>query len=130
MKIEINSVTSKNRIKLRKPSSKSSSSFFDGVYFNSENSTLNEFLGLSALFQLQENPSLYDPLAKADDLLNILDRLRMEMLVGRINVEDLRNINTLAQNLHNSTQNKYVRDLLREIETRAMIELAKRSLDF
>ncbi len=128
MKIEIGTIGLRaTSIKL-KGAVKRYSSFLDDVHFDNSGIFVQDLPSLSSLFTLQENLLDHEIFQKADDLLNLLDDLRRETLMGTTSTNDLKNIEALAQNLHQVTQDPKLQDILMQIETRAVVELAKRQM--
>lgn len=125
MKIEIYSTTPRRFIKPRGVSSGGSFSFFSDIEESLSTNPLQELPNLNPLFTLQENTFRSEVFQRADDLLDILDDLRKEILLGTPSQKDLKEIERLAQNLHNETQDQKLKEILMEIETRAAVELAK-----
>lgn len=62
---------------------------------------------------------------KGDELLNQLDELRINIISGSIPKQILQNISIVLKECVEATIDDKLRDILLEIETRAMVELAK-----
>ena len=63
-----------------------------------------------------------------ENLLNRLDELRLGLLSGTIALDRLDKILELVQRQHEATVDPKLREVLREIEVRALVELVKLSL--
>jgi hypothetical protein len=84
---------------------------------------------IDALLALQAAP---DPLEKrkkalrrADDILDILEELRIGLLNGHVPETRLKQLSHLASTHHGMATNTRLADLLDGIELRAQVELAK-----
>ena len=84
---------------------------------------------VDALLALQAAP---DPLEKrkkalkrADDMLDILEELRMGLLNGHVSETRLNQLSRLASSHHGMANNTRLAELLDGIELRAQVELAK-----
>jgi hypothetical protein len=104
-----------------------SGTFLEEPGFERAPSSYIDLPNLNALFTLQENISDHEAFQKADELLDDLENLRNHILWGKPSQKDLEQIEILAKNLHTSTKDKRLTEILREIEIRAAVELAKLS---
>ena len=102
--------------------------------FSLENSTditntasLQNTLSLSSLFLLQEDSSFSKVFLKAENLLDLLEDLKLNILSGNLSQKDFFDIENIAKNLHEETSDEQLKEILLEIETRALVEIAKRA---
>ncbi len=129
MKIETSSpLTRSTPLKSKTINSARSGTFLEGPIFDSAPSSYMDLPNLNALFTLQENISDHEAFQKADELLNDLENLKNHILWGKPSQKDLEQIEMLAKNLHTSTKDERLIEILREIEIRAAVELAKLSI--
>ncbi len=64
-------------------------------------------------------------LARAEEMLDLLDEVRKGILLGAISMPNLRSLADMARNHKNSTDDSRLNEILAEIELRAEVELAK-----
>lgn len=92
---------------------------------------------LDALLSLQEVPDATDGrskgLARANEMLNLLEEVRKGILLGAIPESSLRNLADMARNQRENAElthqnDERLRDILDDIELRAEVELAKLGL--
>ncbi len=92
---------------------------------------------LDALLALQEVPDSTDGrskgLARANEMLDLLEEVRKGILLGAISESNLRNLADMARNQRQNTDSSLdsderLRDILDDIELRAEVELAKLGL--
>lgn len=92
---------------------------------------------LDALLSLQEVPDATDGrskgLARANEMLDLLEEVRKGILLGAVSESNLRNLANMARN-HRKNENSSLqnddrlREILDDIELRAEVELAKLGL--
>lgn len=61
----------------------------------------------------------------ANEILSSLDKLRLELLSGRISIKNLNLLSSKIKNHRLKSYNPHLENILQEIETRAAVELAK-----
>jgi hypothetical protein len=85
--------------------------------------------GIEALFALQEVATQTDGRSKGLDhaglLLDRLDELRRGLLLGHVSRDKLADLARLCRDGHAQVEDPRIRDLLGDIELRALIELEK-----
>lgn len=84
---------------------------------------------VDALWALQEVPDATTGrskgLIRADEMLEMLEEVRKGILLGAISAPNLRKLADMARNQKSDTGDEKLDSLLREIELRAEVELAK-----
>jgi len=84
---------------------------------------------VDSLLALQEVPdsttSRSKGLARAEDMLEMLEEIRKGILLGSIPVPNLRGLAHMARNQQSKTDDPKLNEVLAEIELRAEVELAK-----
>ncbi|MFC3051231.1 flagellar assembly protein FliX [Kordiimonas pumila] len=64
-------------------------------------------------------------LARAEEMLSLLDDIRKGILLGAISMPNLRNLADMARNQKSKTGDDRLNEILADIELRAEVELAK-----
>ena len=100
-----------------------------------ENATASSVSGggpigaLGAMLALQEVPDATDPRGRArrrgEQMLDLLDRLRLGLLTGAIPQSQLAHLAELVRNQRAQVDDPRLAEILDEIELRAAVELAK-----
>ncbi len=84
---------------------------------------------ITGVLDIQEVDDALDRAAKgklrAEDLLNKLDDLRLDLLTGQISKEKLQNLAQTINNKRSEIDDLRLRQILDEIDLRAQVELAK-----
>jgi hypothetical protein len=84
---------------------------------------------VDALLSLQEVPDATEGrskgLARANDMLDLLDEVRKGLLLGAIPVSNLKSLAELARNQKGRLGDSKLEEVLSDIELRAEVELAK-----
>ncbi|GHF29424.1 flagellar assembly protein FliX [Kordiimonas sediminis] len=84
---------------------------------------------VGALIGLQEAPTATEGrskgLARADEMLDVLEDIRRGLLLGAIPVQNLETLARTARGQQNKTNDPVLNEILAEIELRAEVELAK-----
>lgn len=79
----------------------------------------------TALLDLSRNPTPSEKIAYGHELLNKLEHLKTNILSGSISHQDLLNLNDCIANKKLETDDPKLKTILKEIETRIAVELAK-----
>ena len=83
-------------------------------------------LSLNSLFLLQEDASFSKIFLKAKNLLDLLEDLKLNIISGNLSQKNFFDIEKIAKNLHEKTKDEKLKEILLEIETRALVEIAKK----
>ncbi len=134
MKISgINSATSSNNTSKKKAIS-GGGNFADymNVSENEETSaseSASSITSVNPLFMLQEinedGRSKKKMISHGFDILAYLDKVRVDLLSGNMDIENLKNLESSIKNWRNKFDDPMLEEILNEIELRAVVELAK-----
>ncbi len=84
---------------------------------------------LNAMLSLQEVPDALDARGRArrrgEQVLDLLDRIRLGMLAGTLSEAELANLSRLVRARRDAVDDPRLAEILGEIELRAEVELAK-----
>lgn len=79
----------------------------------------------TALLDLSRQQTPFEKAAYGHELLNQLERLKIGILSGSISKQDLLNLNQCITDEKSETDDPKLKAILKEIETRVAVELAK-----
>ena len=133
MDIRPSSLTSLSSLKgPSKKSTKDKTNAFDPFSDTSETPSSSPIqhdsllLSIDPLFALIDQPSSREKIVKtSEDLLDGLDFLKRQLLTGRVSYETLHILKNKIDELHQDQLDDDIKELIREIETRACVEIAK-----
>ena len=138
VKIESGSFSRTSSLSKPKKAANTSSSFTDKVAHSAQNATIeskteaDKIAGIQApdgIFQIQELSdalgSRRKTILRGEALLASLDHIKHQLLEGRITPQSLKNLKNLVEDSHTGSIDPELEAVLKEIELRVQVELAK-----